>query len=274
MDTTLIIKFSKKIIKNLLYFYFQFDSWILNRFFLSNNKNVFIVSSHAKSGRTWVRFFISNYLNYKFSFSEDINWNNFNKITISTRLKDYFNRIKLEQDKIFIFSHGEQVINFFKDRKVIFITRNFYDIIISSYYHNKRSLKKFKDISLNSYINDYFDYENSIKYINKTFKNLDNSKKYIILSYEDLVTNTFENFKKIIKFLEIDFDYKTFEKTIDITSFSNMKAQELEGKKSEYGHVRKGEIYNYKKTLSNIEIETINKKFYNKIDKSILKYFI
>ncbi len=91
----------------------------------------------------------------------------------------------------------------------------------------------------------------------------------IVIKYEDLHSDTFNNFKSILifikKFIKFEIEDKKIKKTIDICSFKNLSKEENKsGFKEKTGNenfFRKGEIDEWKKILPKNLISKIEQKF-------------
>ena len=222
------------------------------------------IASYPKSENTWVRAFLSTYI---YSQNGEFKFENLKKITLFPQMK-YFNdigvtpnnllefaknlvlaqdKINLSNDIVFFKTHNAMcsVENYpftNKDNTLgaIYIIRDPRDVLVSYAKHDDTSL----DFSLKALINTknlgtLIDDKNkkllsimgswSENY--NSWKNFNLTKK-IIIKYEDLLINPFDNFLKIIEYLNklygLKIDKDKIKKIIEITKFSNL--QDLEKK--------------------------------------------
>ena len=91
----------------------------------------------------------------------------------------------------------------------------------------------------------------------------------LILKYEDLMKNEFENFKKILKFIsqykQIEINHDKIKQTIEKCNFQKLKNEEKEnGFIERWGNenfFRKGQVDEWKLILSNDLIKKIENNF-------------
>ena len=133
--------------------------------------NDVLIASYAKSGRTWIRFFIANYLSNVIKIKNpEINWNNFASLTPSQYCNSSDGLLAVPYDNYpkdksrFIFSHDKYFGNFFAGNQVILLTRNIFDIILSSYHFNTyRANPKLANITLDEYALKVFNFNRLIQ---------------------------------------------------------------------------------------------------------------
>ena len=181
----------------------------------------------------------------------------------------------------FIFSHDIEFGKYFRNRKVIYITRKFFDIIVSYYYyHCYRESGYFRNYSIDDFVMNIFDFKNTIKKINYFSRMLIKSKDHLIISYEELLNDDRANFRRIIDFSSLKYDYASFSEAIIMSKFNSMRKLELKNKKlinEKAFHMRKGRngegfkelnektrfyIYN----ILNDKLKGILKKYYIGLD--------
>ncbi len=217
------------------------------------------IASYPKSGNTWVRAFLSTYI---YSQNGEFKFENLKKITLFPQMK-YFNdigvtpnnflefaknlvlaqdKINLSNDIVFFKTHNAMcsVGNYpftNKDNTLgaIYIIRDPRDVLVSYAKHDDTSL----DFSLKALINTknlgtLIDDKNKklLSIIGSwsenynSWKNFNLTKK-IIIKYEDLLINPFDNFLKIIEYLNelygLKVDKDKIKKIIQITKFSNLQ---------------------------------------------------
>ncbi|MEO8892439.1 MAG: sulfotransferase domain-containing protein [Coleofasciculaceae cyanobacterium] len=210
------------------------------------NDDVFLVS-YPKSGRTWVRFLIANYLSgnqcdflNSYSIIPGIEYNPSQCINLQTPR--------------FIQSHWSFTPEF---KKVIFIVRDGRDVAVSYYFH----LIKFKIISKDTSFADYLTmfnqgiFDNASpwgNYIETWLKNA--PEEFLLIKYEDLKTDVVKELTKIIKFAGLPVNEDAVLEAVNASSFEKMKIHEQSGKlydeleKTDLSipHVRQGKVGSYK----------------------------
>ena len=260
------------------------------------------IASYPKSGNTWVRAFLATYM-----FSEDLNFSfkNLEKINqfpllknftdIGTNPKDLLESSKnwipaqewlnLSNKTIFLKTHSSICTinkNNFTNKEntlgAIYLVRDPRDVLVSYAKHDDSTL----DYSLQSMINSTNlgtlkdDEKNRFLYMigswsenYNSWKNFNLTKK-IIIKYEDLLKNSYENLLKIIKYLNdmcgLNVDEKRIQKVNELTNFSNLQSMEKKygfserlSKKEMF--FRNGKVGEWKNILSKKQSNLIEKTF-------------
>ena len=269
------------------------------------------LSSYPKSGNTWARIFLTNYL---FEETEDP-FKNLDKIGSYPR-KEYFNFLEkkdfeslknreqnfkqyiISQEKInlngelnFLKSHsycgvlnGNNFSNSDNTAGFIYFVRDPRSVAISLSHHMNQSLEKAVDMMLNK--NQFMQPDDSdglleffsswkINYL--SWKNSKYPK--LIIKYEELKKDPFDTFKKILNFIsqfkKIEIDDEKIHKIIKKCEFENLQNQEkIKGFRERKGKdlfFRNGEIDEWKDKLPNSLNELIKKNFYSEMQE--LGYF-
>lgn len=210
------------------------------------NDDVFLVS-YPKSGRTWVRFLIANYLsNNQCDF--------LNSYLIVPGI-DYNPEqcINLQRPR-FIQSHWSFTPEF---KKVIFIVRDGRDVSVSYYFH----LIKFQIIPKDTRFEDYLamfnqgSFDQFSPWGNYVENWLNNApEEFLLIKYEDLKTNVVKKLTKMIEFAGLPVNEEAVIEAVRASSFEKMKSHEQSGKLYEelektdlsIPHVRQGKVGSYK----------------------------
>ena len=222
------------------------------------------LASYPKSGSTWVRSFLTCLL---FSQDNDLNINDI-KIRAFPTKKDYENinenseninqiiqnslhaqsRINLDNKIKFFKTHSanwKSNDDLFTDEvntdSVIYIVRDPRNIITSiknhfdfdSYEKSLNFMKNEQTIIGNKKSKSEIDLLTIISSWSNHYKSWKKIKKdYLLIKYENLVDNSFDEFSKISNFLKKKHDYQYSEtevaKSIENTSFDKLKLQEKE----------------------------------------------
>jgi len=247
---------------------------------------IFWIASYPKSGNTWVRAFLTNYLSNNPR-------NVFEKINKINRFpsKDYFKSIvdteALKKDNIELFKYfitAQEKIN--KNKKIniikthnfagsvrgypfsnsnntcgsIYIVRDPRSVVVSYAHHANISFEKSVDLLLNENritINEKLYPEARMSWKIHVLSWLNSSWPKLLIRYEDLHLDSFKYFKNILlflnKFVKIEIADDKIKETIDICSFKNLLDLEkkfgFQEKRGVVNFFRKGEIDEWKNTL-------------------------
>jgi hypothetical protein len=228
-----------------------------------NNPKIYWLVSYPKSGNTWCRVFLSNYI-YGGGNSIDINQLNcipfassrffLDKllgVESSELTKEETDEFRLEAFRILQKeSNNFRIIkahdsfpekgnpNFFSDdvtAGVIYIVRNPFDIVCSLANHMGESIEN----SIKHINDDNFSFCNNSDKLEIVFPQklkswsghviswLDKFKGDLhLVRYEDLSANPYKYFKGLIDFLHLDFHEENFQRSLEASSFEYLKRQE------------------------------------------------
>jgi len=237
-------------------------------------KSVFYLLSFPKSGRTWLRYILANYINLYYKLNLDINLHTmFNLIpndSLDTKkgLTSY-SFVKDDRFPILIASHNS--LKSYTDENKIVLLRNVYDLLVSDYFQHIHFLKKY-DGSIKEFIKErnsslhrYCNFINSLE---------NNANQTIVITYEMMHENIFDVIKELLNYLNMDIDNEILEQSIKYSTFENMKKDELirgipdyKGDKNDTNsfRIREGKVNNYDKYLDQEDIEYINQYCQNNL---------
>tara|TARA_Y100001980_G_C14533056_1_gene309260 strand:+ start:143 stop:970 length:828 start_codon:yes stop_codon:yes gene_type:complete len=265
------------------------------------------LSSYPKSGNTWARIFLINYL---FEETEDpfINLGKINSFPRKENFqflekKDFESLQGREQNfKYYIISqerinlNGE--LNFYKSHSYcgalngnnfsnsdntagfIYFVRDPRSVAISLSNHNYQSLEKTVEMMLNEkqFMRSHPEDKNSLLEFFSSWKvnylSWKNSKyPKLIIKYEELKKNPFDNFKKILTFIsqfkKIVIDDEKIYRIIKKCEFGNLQNQEKKrGFKERQGRelfFRKGIINEWRDNLPSSLRELLEENFYSEM---------
>ncbi|RPG98626.1 MAG: hypothetical protein CBC66_000615 [Candidatus Pelagibacter sp. TMED106] len=259
---------------------------------------IFWISSYPKSGNTWVRAFLTNYLTGNpenvFEKIENIktfpNKKHFKDIVDEEILKkDYMELFKyfiLAQKKI----NEDNKLNIFKTHNFggairgseftdknnscgsVYIVRDPRSIAVSYAYHANISFKESVELLLDQYrisLNQQFYPEARLSWNIHVYSWFHSSIPTLLIKYEDLLENPLKYFKSILvflnKFTKIEISDPKIKKTIDLCSFKNLSKLEdkigFHEKRGKVNFFRKGEINEWKQKLSPDLIKLIENSF-------------
>jgi len=161
--------------------------------------------------------------------------------------------------------------------KIIVVIRNAKDCLVSNFYHYltipihewKGTFDDFFQIFINekTYTGSYFD--NNIEWWN-----LRNQSNILILFYEELLLNIYENVEKIANFLEETLTKEELDQIVHNSSFSKMLNNPNINLKfnEETLFIRKGIIGDWKNHLSEKQNNILEKKIFEKFDGTGLRF--
>lgn len=262
--------------------------------------NIVWLASYPKSGNTWFRVFLTNLLENR-DTPANIN-NLYPTVIASSRILfdeisglpsaeltqfeiDYIRRENFIyesrnseniiyhkiHDAWIILPDGKPLIPYEATKCVLYFIRNPLDVVISFSNHLGKDIDFTIEIMNNP---DYAFCKNTNKLYNQTRQKLltwsmhvdswvNQSKlPILVVRYEDMVTNTFQTFKSIIKFLGLPNSDEQIKKAIEFSSFEILKKQEEKNgfneksMKTKY-FFRKGKINEWKKKLKTRQIQKI-----------------
>ena len=202
------------------------EKWLLER------SDVVIVS-WGKSGRTWLRVLLSRYYKHLKNLS-------------GNQLIGFANlHLRDRQIPKFLFTHGnyisdvsgkEDPLEQFKGKKIVFLARDPRDVVVSQFHQWKYRMKLRKKI-INSYpltdqtvfefsLNESQGLESIIRFFREWYAKFQNSDNVFWLKYEDLRKDPIEQSKKLLDFIEGNFDQESIENAVSYSSFNSMKERE------------------------------------------------
>ena len=264
------------------------------------------LASYPKSGNTWLRLFLKAYIqnnNKNFNINNEIN-DTF-KVDIFPNLKNFETLnikcngfqdvvenwitiqelLNLKNKLNFIKTHNALcTINNYKfTNKIntlggVYIVRDPRDVAVSFSHHMGKSFEEITDQMINekfmicesSFVKKGFNSTILSTWSNhyNSWKNFDN-KNILIIKYEDLIKDTFNEFLKLIKFLNklcnLDIDKDRITKSIELTKFKNLQSLEtnlgFEEKTKSKNFFRKGKMGSWKFELDRKLSEKIERFF-------------
>jgi hypothetical protein len=185
------------------------------------------ITSYPKSGNTWVRFMLGNliYPNLKITF-----------VTIEQLISDIYQHTNYTLNRIprprILKSH-----EYFDPRykNIIYITRDPRDVAVSYYYHclkmrvidKKCKIEDFIDIYVSGGLDTFGSWAENIASWIFTKRN---SEKFLLLRYEDMISNPIKELQKMAQFLAKRADKGELERAVRLSSSEHMrKIEKKEG---------------------------------------------
>lgn len=241
--------------------------------------------SYPKSGRTWLRFILGKIWQLHYNINC-----NLDDIPRVTQRKKSPKKIKYTHDKGSNFAQWvgyprdiQTSKNHYRNHNVIILSRDPRDVVVSSYYHKiyREDCKNFKG-SLSEYIrHKKGSLSCIIRFLNIWAQQRKIPKKFMLVRYEDLHNNIFNEINRIINFVQLqNIKDDNIEKAIEFASFKNMQTMEKNNSlKSSilrtrnpdninYYKVRVGNVGGFKTALSDNDVKYVNDKM-----KSLDKFY-
>ena len=215
--------------------------------------DIFLVS-YPKSGRTWLRFLIGNYLsNNQWDFPNSYR-------SIVTDVDFNLQQCCQSQHPRFITSHMPFTPDY---KKVVYIVRDGRDVAVSYYFH----MLKFKLISKETQFKDFISNFNygSLNHLTTWSSHvniwLDNAPDdFLLVKYEDLKANAFTELFRILEFAGLSVNQDTVMAAVKASKFENLQSYERLQEKILFEDIansdlsipffRKGQVGDYKNFFS------------------------
>ncbi len=215
-----------------------------------------LIVSYPKSGNTWVCFLVSNLL------FPDKTINFSNVLEIIPDIYDPLLPSNESRETRILKSH-----EYFDPRykKVVYIVRDPRSVAVSYYHFLKRrkviekdyEFSKFLIYFLDGQYNAYGSWQENVGSWLGAVGN--NDERFLLITYEHLLDNTYEVLKNISEFLNVTYSSEMLEKAIQSSSFEQMQSiekneqhnhQNFKGKDQSIPFVRRGEKDEWKNFFS------------------------
>ena len=251
---------------------------VKSRFHELHDDDIFLVS-YPRSGNTWLRFIIANLIT---DFDTPLTFDTYKKYVPS--LEDFkVNRkiSKIPSPRI-LKSHDVFDPRY---KKVVYLVRDPRSVAVSFYFLLKRDRKINESVSFDNFFLEFIEG----KFSKGLFSNYgswgehvgswvgaigDKEKKFLMIKYEDLKSNTFSKVGEIINFLGLSFSDEKIKKAIEFSSFEMMKKfsdQKIELHKklkvdTSIPFVRKASDDEWKDYFNSKSLELLYRKFEKQIN--------
>lgn len=195
----------------------------------------FVVVSHPKSGRTWLRVMFSRYFQLKFGIREGLMLG-----------YDNFNDMDARAPKVF-FTHDNYLRSYtgngsskaaFRGKKVILLVRKPQDVVVSSYFQWKfrtRPRKKWlnqmpthgADISMLEFAMDpSIGLPHVVGLLNEWSSEMARIPELLVVRYEDMRAQPAREFARIIEFVDSPADESHVKEAVEYATLSNTRKLE------------------------------------------------
>ncbi|MEM9451246.1 MAG: sulfotransferase domain-containing protein [Cyanobacteria bacterium P01_E01_bin.6] len=218
--------------------------------------DIFLVS-YPKSGNTWLRFLIGNYLSgNKCSFRK------IDFITACVYLTSPEFASQMEQPR-FIKSHEPWTPDY---KRVVYLVRDARDVAVSYYFYNLKFRKIESGTTFSEFIKQFNAgsvgiFGNWVNHVNY-WLNL-SPENFLLLKYENMLDDTEYEFRKLLDFCDIPIDENRLLSAIETSKFENMRKLEEQEEKfaQNWGDpsirfVRKGGSQNWKEYFTDDLLNT------------------
>jgi Sulfotransferase domain len=195
-----------------------------------------VVVSFGKSGRTWLRVMVSHLFRVMYRLPEN-----------AIMGFDNFHNLNRAVPKIF-FTHDNYIKDFtgdfsskqpFYNKRVVLLARDPRDVAVSQFFQWKFRIKPSK-VTINNYppqgsdisLFDFVMGDNGggmkavTDYLNLWAAEADKVKAFHLLRYEDLRSNTREELRRLLGFMQVDATDAQVEAAVEYSSYENMKKME------------------------------------------------
>ena len=195
-----------------------------------------VVVSFGKSGRTWLRVMVSHLFRVMYRLPEN-----------AIMGFDNFHNLNRSVPKVF-FTHDNYIKDFtgdfnskqpFYDKRVVLLARDPRDVAVSQFFQWKFRIKPSK-VTINNYppqgsdisLFDFVMGDNGggmkavTDYLNLWAAETDKVKAFHLLRYEDLRSNTREELRRLLDFMQVDATDAQVEAAVEYSSYENMKKME------------------------------------------------
>ena len=239
----------------------------------------FFIVSYPKSGRTWLRFMLINYLQRHFGLEIDPS---IIDPTALSKLNSKIPRIMVTHaggDVLEMYPEDlKNLFSKFKNKNIVLLVRDPRDVLVSSYFHKTKRANIENKTPYKKTISEFIKEERGslatyLEFHKLWYEMKPLMKKILLIKYENLHKEPVNEMKKILEFFGIkNLDEKQIKDSISFAQFENMRKMEINesikskhlkaGKKNDFESykTRRGEIGAYKDYLNNDEILYINKK--------------
>lgn len=235
---------------------------ILKLNFFKNKKKYFVIS-YPKSGNTWMRFLLASYFINRKVELEELN----QIIPTEDREIDVIDKDLLRSFNVpkKVFKSHQPFASSYKN--VIYLVRDPRDVAVSYYFHNINVGNIDKETSFDDYIEKEFN--NSVRFGSwrkhvDSWLNNKHKLNILFIRYEDLLSDTFGQLSKVLKFMNIDVDIEKAQNAINNCSIDELREiadkskrkMFKEGKNSEF--FRSGKQGEFKEYFTEEKLEKFN----------------
>jgi alcohol sulfotransferase len=200
---------------------------------LGSTADAFLVS-YPKSGRTWLRFILSNYLDRSQASSNGVDLYSMFSIMPNYALDERRGQGALPKEgrqrpmPLVLVSHHPHSRFFFGRKPIIFLVRDPRDVMVSSYFHATRHKHRFNG-SIGEFLREpHHGVSVLAKFLNGWAVGL-KRHPHIVLSYEGLLASPIQQTDRVLRFLNLTVDASILRQAVKASDFDSMRSLEKAG---------------------------------------------
>ena len=203
---------------------------------LDSLRNLFIykflaqkhIVGFPKSGNTWIKFFLANYISLYYRVPLDFDFDKRLRKPHKDAPKILFTHIggisghqaaHIAQNDIREIL--ETIIPEFYGKDVVFLTRDPRDVVVSLYFHLH---KHNSSVSLSDFIRDSKSgLQAIVYYMNEWLSHEEKFTSFAVFSYEERILDSTQEFRRLLDVLNMPIDEDFLKKAVHEASFDNMR---------------------------------------------------
>ncbi len=231
---------------------------------------VYIIS-YPKCGRTWLRLLIGKAICDRYGLPPEQMLDTYGITAAPGVLRAHFSHDFSSLKAGFPYNRLPSDKSEYADSKVIFITRNVKDALVSSYFQATKRIGKFQG-SISEFIrSERYGARKIVAFYNLWHANQNVPQAFLRLRYEEMHAGPEAALKKVLQFMELqNFDDALAREAVEFARFENMKKLEAQGffrdNKMQPGQkgdaesfkVRKGKVGGYREYLGAADIAYVD----------------
>jgi hypothetical protein len=257
-----------------------------------NSADAYLIS-FPKCGRTWLRLMMGRALQQQFDLSHPNLQEKMLSLTPLAELNPKIPKVLITHDDNPHWKKPEELETSkkqYKNAKVIFLVRDPRDVLVSTYFEQKKRVSLWADAykqdktlenfqaRIKAYEGNLSDFiyeeiggfKTILNYYNIWEQNRQISKSFLLVRYEDLHENPHRELKKVLDFLGVQYREEVINEAVNYSSFDKMRKMEKKGKvdsklkptdpnDEESYKTRKGKVGGFSEYLNEEEIAYINR---------------
>lgn len=190
------------------------------------------VVSHPKSGRTWLRFMLGKYiadLRGEVRSPAEYTSSVFRDAREYPRIAFVHDHSSCHQEFRFAADELPADKSFYSDSKVLLLTRDPRDVLVSYYMHCTQRDPIYEG-PLGEFVRDsMFGIEKIVRFMNLWVDGENAARAFMLLRYEDLKLDAESAMSRTVSFLGLPVDEDLIAKAVDYSRLDNMKKLERSG---------------------------------------------
>lgn len=237
----------------------------------------YYLCSYPKSGRTWVRYFLADYMASVYGLGVDIDLRNLFTILPNDDRDDELRGLPAyayagrPEIPLILATHVDYDARYFARKNILFVVRGAGDTLVSFYFHQSKHAPAYGwdpfEGDLSQFIRD--ERRGAVKlfrYLKNWSAGLETARRFHVVKYEDLHRDPAAKFRNVITFLGLPLDETQLKASVSASRFDQMRARErsrglpgLQGDVVEEDalRIRRGVVGGYKDYLSEEDIDYI-----------------